>query len=161
MQQQTLRDEIAEMQQQLDWLEQQWQALSGELALTFPLADWDALTAWEQQQSERESQLEQQRQAQEAAEQARQAAKDYYLQQSQAWQQHLQAEQLAQQSLSSLQQALDALQQRQQQEQQAMAQLQSRLEQQFSAHNLALPDAAHREAWLTRTAAALGALAGK
>ncbi|MEN4672274.1 AAA family ATPase [Pantoea agglomerans] len=149
VQQQTLRDEIAEMQQQLDRLEQQWQALSGELALTFPLADRDALTAWEQQQSERESQLEQQRQAQEAAEQARQAAKDYYLQQSQAWQQHLQAEQLAQQSLSSLQQALDALQQRQQQEQQAMAQLQSRLEQQFSAHNLALPDAAHREAWLT------------
>ncbi|MBD8249469.1 AAA family ATPase [Pantoea agglomerans] len=149
VQQQTLRDEIAEMQQQLDRLEQQWQALSGELALTFPLADRDTLTAWEQQQSERESQLEQQRQAQEAAEQARQAAKDYYLQQSQAWQQHLQAEQLAQQSLSSLQQALDALQQRQQQEQQAMAQLQSRLEQQFSAHNLALPDAAHREAWLT------------
>ncbi|MDQ0548558.1 AAA family ATPase [Pantoea agglomerans] len=149
VQQQTLRDEIAEMQQQLDRLEQQWQALSSELALTFPLADRDALTAWEQQQSERESQLEQQRQAQEAAEQARQAAKDYYLQQSQAWQQHLQAEQLAQQSLSSLQQALDALQQRQQQEQQAMAQLQSRLEQQFSAHNLALPDAAHREAWLT------------
>lgn len=149
VQQQTLRDEIAEMQQQLDRLEQQWQALSSELALTFPLADRDALTAWEQQQSERESQLEQQRQAQEAAEQARQAAKDYYLQQSQAWQQHLQAEQLAQQSLSSLQQALDALQQRQQQEQQAMAQLKSRLEQQFSAHNLALPDAAHREAWLT------------
>ncbi|MEN4535673.1 SbcC/MukB-like Walker B domain-containing protein [Pantoea agglomerans] len=149
VQQQTLRDEIAEMQQQLDRLEQQWQALSGELALTFPLADRDALTAWEQQQSERESQLEQQRQAQEAAEQARQAAKDYHLQQSQAWQQHLQAEQLAQQSLSSLQQALDALQQRQQQDQQAMAQLQSRLEQQFSAHNLALPDAAHREAWLT------------
>ncbi|WAB87036.1 AAA family ATPase [Pantoea agglomerans] len=149
VQQQTLRDEIAEMQQQLDRLEQQWQALSGELALTFSLADRDTLTAWEQQQSERESQLEQQRQAQEAAEQARQAAKDYYLQQSQAWQQHLQAEQLAQQSLSSLQQALDALQQRQQQEQQAMAQLQSRLEQQFSAHNLALPDAAHREAWLT------------
>ncbi|MEN4779424.1 AAA family ATPase [Pantoea agglomerans] len=149
VQQQTLRDEIAEMQQQLDRLEQQWQALSGELALTFPLADRDALTAWEQQQSERESQLEQQRQAQEAAEQARQAAKDYHLQQSQAWQQHLQAEQLAQQSLSSLQQALDALQQRQQQEQQAMAQLQSRLEQQFSAHNLALPDAAHRDAWLT------------
>ncbi|MBT8499254.1 ATP-dependent dsDNA exonuclease [Pantoea agglomerans] len=149
VQQKTLRDEIAEMQQQLDRLEQQWQALSSELALTFPLADRDALTAWEQQQSERESQLEQQRQAQEAAEQARQAAKDYYLQQSQAWQQHLQAEQLAQQSLSSLQQALDAQQQRQQQEQQAMAQLQSRLEQQFSAHNLALPDAAHREAWLT------------
>ncbi|MSE19492.1 hypothetical protein GKC49_31640, partial [Pantoea agglomerans] len=73
VQQQTLRDEIAEMQQQLDRLEQQWQALSGELALTFPLADRDALTAWEQQQSERESQLEQQRQAQEAAEQARQA----------------------------------------------------------------------------------------
>ncbi|WP_191938423.1 AAA family ATPase [Pantoea agglomerans] len=149
VQQQTLRDEIAEMQQQLDRLEQQWQALSSELALTFPLADRDALAAWEQQQSERESQLEQQRQAQEAAEQARQAAKDYHLQQSQAWQQHLQAEQLAQQSLSSLQQALDALQQRQQQEQQAMAQLQSRLEQQFSAHNLALPDAAHRDAWLT------------
>ncbi|MGC0781351.1 AAA family ATPase [Pantoea agglomerans] len=149
VQQQTLRDEIAEMQQQLDRLEQQWQALSSELALTFPLADRDALAAWEQQQSKRESQLEQQRQAQEAAEQARQAAKDYHLQQSQAWQQHLQAEQLAQQSLSSLQQALDALQQRQQQEQQAMAQLQSRLEQQFSAHNLALPDAAHRDAWLT------------
>ncbi|MGC0892163.1 AAA family ATPase [Pantoea agglomerans] len=149
VQQQTLRDEIAEMQQQLDRLEQQWQALSSELALTFPLADRDALAAWEQQQSERESQLEQQRQAQEAAEQARQAAKDYHLQQSQAWQQHLQAEQLAQQSLSSLQQALDALQQRQQQEQQATAQLQSRLEQQFSAHNLALPDAAHRDAWLT------------
>jgi exonuclease SbcC len=149
VQQQTLCDEIAEMQQQLDRLEQQWQALSSELALTFSLADRDALAAWEQQQSERESQLEQQRQAQEAAEQARQAAKDYHLQQSQAWQQHLQAEQLAQQSLSSLQQALDALQQRQQQEQQAMAQLQSRLEQQFSAHNLALPDAADRDAWLT------------
>lgn len=148
LQQQTLRDEIAETQRQLDQLEQQWQALSGELALTFPLTDRDALATWQQQQSERESQLEQQRQAQEAAEQARQAAKDHHLQQSQAWQQHLQAEQLAQQSLTSLQQTLDALQQRLQQEQQAMAQLQSRLEQQFSAHNLTLPDAAARDAWL-------------
>ncbi|MCX3310758.1 AAA family ATPase [Pantoea vagans] len=148
VQQQALREEIAGMQQQLDQLEQQWQALSGELALTFPLADREALAAWQQQQSDRESQLEQQRQAQEAAEQARQAAKDHHLQQLQAWQQHQQAEQLAQQSLTSLQQALDALQQRQQQEQQAWEQLQSRLEQQFSAHHLALPDAAHRDAWL-------------
>jgi len=148
LQQQTLRDEIAETQRQLGQLEQQWQALSGELALTFPLTDRDALATWQQQQSERESQLEQQRQAQEAAEQARQAAKDHHLQQSQAWQQHLQAEQLAQQSLTSLQQTLDALQQRLQQEQQAMAQLQSRLEQQFSAHNLTLPDVAARDAWL-------------
>lgn len=148
VQQQALRDEIAGMQQQLDQLEQQWQALSGELALTFPLADRKALAAWQQQQSDRESQLEQQRQAQEAAEQARQAAKDHHLQQLQAWQQHQQAEQLAQQSLTSLQQALDALQQRQQQEQQAWEQLQSRLEQQFSAHHLALPDAADRDAWL-------------
>ena len=148
VQQQTLRDEIAEMQRQLDQLEQQWQALSGELALTFTLADREALAAWQQQQSEHESQLEQQRQAQEAAEQARQAAKDHHLQQLQAWLQHLQAEQLAQQSLISLQQALDALHQRKQQEQQAMAQLQSRLAQQFSAHNLALPDAANRDTWL-------------
>ncbi len=150
VQQQALRDEIAGMQQQLDQLEQQWQALSGELALTFPLADREALAAWQQQQSDRESQLEQQRQAQEAAEQARQAAKDHHLQQLQAWQQHQQAEQLAQQSLTSLQQALDALQQRQQQEQQAWEQLQSRLEQQFSAHHLALPDAADRDAWLAK-----------
>ena len=148
VQQQALRDEIAGMQQQLDQLEQQWQALSGELALTFPLADREALAAWQQQQSDRESQLEQQRQAQEAAEQARQAAKDHHLQQLQAWQQHQQAEQLAQQSLTSLQQALDALQQRQQQEQQAWEQLQSRLAQQFSAHHLTLPDAADRDAWL-------------
>ncbi|KAA5928612.1 MULTISPECIES: AAA family ATPase [unclassified Pantoea] len=148
VQQQTLREEIAGMQQQLELLEQQWQALSGELALTFPLADREALAAWQQQQSERESQLEQQRQAQEAAGQARQAAKDYHLQQLQAWQQHQQAEQLAQQSLTSLQQALDALQQRQQQEQQAWEQLLRRLEQQFSAHHLALPDAADRDAWL-------------
>ena len=148
VQQQALRDEIAGMQQQLEQLEQQWQALSGELALTIPLADREALATWQQQQSDRESQLEQQRQAQEAAEQARQAAKDHHLQQLQAWQQHQQAEQLAQQSLTSLQQALDALQQRQQQEQQAWEQLQSRLEQQFSAHHLALPDAADRDAWL-------------
>ncbi|PEI03540.1 ATP-dependent dsDNA exonuclease [Pantoea agglomerans] len=148
VQQQALREEIAGMQQQLEQLEQQWQALSGELALTFPLADREALSAWQQQQSDRESQLEQQRLAQEAAEQARQAAKDHHLQQLQAWQQHQQAEQLAQQSLTSLQQALDALQQRQQQEQQAREQLQSRLKQQFSAHNLALPDAADRDAWL-------------
>ncbi|MDH2067564.1 AAA family ATPase [Pantoea sp. GD03673] len=147
-QQQALRDEIAGAQQQLDQLEQQWQALSSELALTFSPGDREALAAWQQQQSERERQLEQQRQTQEAAEQARQAAKDHHLQQAQAWHQHLQAEQLAQQSLTSLQQALDALQQRQQQEQQAWQQLQSRLEQQFSAHNLTLPDAADRDAWL-------------
>jgi len=148
VQQQSLRDEIAATQRQLDQLEQQWQELSSELALTFTLDDPEALTVWQQQQSERENQLEQQRQAQEAAEQARQAAKDHHLQQLQAWQQHQQAEQLAQQSLNSLQQALDALQQRQQQEQQAWQQLQSRLAQQFSAHNLALPDAADRETWL-------------
>ncbi|MGD9423846.1 AAA family ATPase [Pantoea sp. NSTU24] len=147
-QQQTLREEIAQTQQQLIRLEQQWQALSSELALTFPIADGEALAAWQQQQSERESQLEQQRQAQEAAEQARQAAKDDYLQQAQAWQQHQQAEQLAQQSLASLQQSLEALQQRQQQEQEAWQALQSRLTQQFSAHDLALPAAADRDAWL-------------
>ncbi|MFB6326863.1 AAA family ATPase [Pantoea deleyi] len=148
LQQQTLREEIAQTQQQLDRLEQQWQARSSELALTFPIADSEALAAWQQQQSERESQLEQQRQAQEAAEQARQTAKDHYLQQAQAWQQHQQAEQLAQQSLASLQQSLEALQQRQQQEQQAWQALQSRLAQQFSAHDLTLPAAADRDAWL-------------
>lgn len=148
VQQQTLREEIAGMQQQLEQLEQQWQVLSGELALTFPLADREALARWQQQQSDRESQLEQQRQAQEAAEQARQAAKDHHLQQLQAWQQQQQAEQLAQQSLTSQLQALDVLQQRQQQEQQAWEQLQSRLEQQFSAHHLALPAATDRAAWL-------------
>ncbi|MGJ0125788.1 AAA family ATPase [Pantoea sp. Ep11b] len=148
LQQQSLREEIAQTQQQLDQLEKQWQALSSKLALTFPIADSEALAAWQQQQSERESQLEQQRQAQEAAEQARQAAKDHYLQQSQAWQQHQQAEQLAQQSLTSLQQSLEALQLRQQQEQQAWQTLQSRLAQQFSAHDLTLPAAADRETWL-------------
>lgn len=147
-QQQTLRDDIAETQRQLAGLEQQWQALSGELALTFTLSDRDALTQWQQQQNQREQQLEQQRQALEAAEQARQAAKDHHLQQSQAWQQHLQAEQLAQQSLDNLQQALSALQQRQLQEQASWQQLQDAVQQQFSQHGLSLPAAAERESWL-------------
>ncbi|MGK3142752.1 AAA family ATPase [Pantoea sp. C2G6] len=148
LQQQTLRDEMAETQRQINYLEQQWQALSGELALTFSLADSEALAQWQQQQSEQENQLEQQRQAQEAAAQARQQAQDHYLRQSQAWQQHQQAEQLAQQSLTNLQQRLDALQQRQQQEQQAWQQLQDRLQQQFSDHHLTLPQAADRDEWL-------------
>ena len=147
-QQQTLRDDIAETQRQINALEQQWQALSGELALTFTLSDRDALSRWQQQQNEREQQLEQQRQALETAEQARQAAKDHYLQQSQAWQQHLQAEQLAQQSLENLQQALSALQQRQQQEQHDWLQLQDAVQQQFSQYGLSLPATAEREAWL-------------
>jgi exonuclease SbcC len=148
IQQQSLRDDIAETQRHITALEQQWQALSGELALTFTLSDADALAQWQQQQNEREQQLEQQRLALETAEQARQAAKDHHLQQAQIWQQHLQAEQLAQQSLDNLQQALSALQQHQQQEQHDWQQVQDGLQQQFSQHNLTLPAAAERASWL-------------
>lgn len=148
IQQQSLRDDMAETQRQITTLEQQWQGLSGELALTFTLSDADALAQWQQQQSQREQQLEQQRLALETAEQARQAAKDHHLQQAQIWQQHLQAEQLAQQSLDNLQQALSALQQHQQQEQHDWQQVQDGLQQQFSQHNLTLPAAAERASWL-------------
>ncbi len=147
IQQQNLREEIADLLRQVASLEQQWQVLSSELALTFKLDDSQALANWQQEQTEQETHLLQQMQAQDEAERARQAAKDNYLQQQQAWQQHQQAQQLAQQTLTNQQQASEALQQRMQQEQASWQQLNDALQQQLASVALTLPAAEERDAW--------------
>lgn len=148
LQQQTLREEIADLTRQTETLHQQWQALSRELALTFSPGDQAALASWQQQQSAQEAALHQQIQAQDAAERSRQAAKEHHIQQLQALQQHQQAQQLAQQALKNQQQALEALQQRQQQEQASWQQRNDDLQQQLANVALSLPAAEERSRWL-------------
>ncbi|WP_210450894.1 AAA family ATPase [Pantoea ananatis] len=147
-QQQSLRDELASVMQQLDTLTQRWQALSGELALTFTLNDTDALDHWLQAQSRQEQALTTQTETLEQAERTYQAAKEQYLQQQQTQQQHQQTLQLTQQQLENEHQALLTLQRHHQQAQANAQPLQEGLAQQFAGFGLTLPDSAQRDSWL-------------
>ncbi|PWW13540.1 AAA family ATPase [Pantoea sp. AG702] len=147
-QQQSLRDELASVVQQLDALTQRWQALSGELALTFTLNDTDALDHWLQAQSRQEQALTSQTETLEHAERTYQAAKEQHLQQQQTQQQHQQTLQLTQQQLENEHQALLTLQRHHQQAQANAQPLQEGLAQQFAGFGLTLPDSAQRDSWL-------------
>lgn len=147
-QQQSLRDEIATLTQQLDALTQRWQVLSGELALTFTLNDSDELAHWQQAQRRQEQALTAQIETLEKTERAYQLAKEQHLQQQQTLQQHQQTLQLTQQQLENEHQTVLTLQHQQQQMQTNAQQLQAALMQQFKDYNLVLPDSAQRGSWL-------------
>ena len=147
-QQQVLQQETTEFEQQLAVAREQWQGLSGELALTFTLDQQDVFTAWQQQQDEQEAAQQQQLQQRENAARALQQAKDAHLLQQQQWQQQQSAQLLAQQQLNNLQQTLDELNQRETQAHSAWQQLAQQLEQQLTAHQFALPDRDARASWL-------------
>ncbi|WP_312241895.1 SbcC/MukB-like Walker B domain-containing protein, partial [Pantoea sp.] len=146
--QQNLAQEITELNQQLEVLTQQWQAIYGELALTFPIGEAEAPSRWLNEQEQQETQLLQLLQQHEAAARQLQQAKDRWQQHQQAWQQHQQALLLTQQQLQSQQQNLEALLQRQRQEQTQLETLNGTLRQELEQHRLTLPDAAERDSWL-------------
>ena len=146
--QQRLQEELAAETQQLDALNQQWQALQSELALTFDAGDSAALAAWQQQQSSEEQALQQLVRQQEAAARQRQQAKDEYLRHQQALQQHQQQLQLAQQTLTNLQESATALAQRLEQEEREWRERSDALQQELAGAGVALPDAAARDGWL-------------
>lgn len=125
LQQQALQQELKDIGQQLTTLTEQWQQLTGELALTFALEQQDDVIRWQQQQDQQENQL-------------------------QAWLEHLQQQQLAQQQISSVQQALDDLRQRSETEHAAWQQLSQQLAQQLTQHQLTLPAREARESWLNQ-----------
>ncbi|PLR24136.1 exonuclease subunit SbcC [Pantoea endophytica] len=147
-QQQALQQEISDYDQQLATVNTQWQALSGELALTCTLEQQDDFAQWQQQQDAQEQLQQQQLQTRENAARALQQAKDAHLQQQQLWQQHQNQQQMAQQQIASTQQTLDEISQREASERSAMQQLAQQLEQQLTQHQLVLPDVAERESWL-------------
>ncbi|WP_058973906.1 SbcC/MukB-like Walker B domain-containing protein [Type-D symbiont of Plautia stali] len=147
-QQQVLQQEVDEFDQQVATANQQWQRLSGELALTFTLEQQGDFTAWQQQQDTQENSQQQQLQLREQAALALQQAKEAHLLQQQQLQHQQNAQQLAQQRLQSAQQTLEELNQREGQERSASQQLAQQLENQLAAHQLALPARDVRTSWL-------------
>ncbi|MEZ3499698.1 SbcC/MukB-like Walker B domain-containing protein [Pantoea sp. KPR_PJ] len=145
---QRLRDELAAENQQIDRVNQQWQALQSELSLTFSAGDSAALDAWQQQQSREEQSLQQLARQQEAAARLRQQVKDEYLQHQQALQQHQQQHLLAQQTLTNLQESAATLAQRIEQERRGGQQRSEALHQALTEAGLALPEASARDGWL-------------
>lgn len=147
-QQQALQQEIADLDQQIAATRERWQALCGELALTFSAEQHAEFSAWLQQQDALEARQQQQLQAREQAAVTLQQAKDAHLHQQQRWQQHQQQQQLAQQQLASARQQRDEIDQRVSGERQAWQQQLQQLEQQLAAHQLSLPAAPERAGWL-------------
>ena len=145
---QRLQDELAAETRQLEELNQQWQAIQRELALTFDAGDSAALAAWQQQQTDEEQALQQQMRQQEAAARQRQQAKDAHQRHQQALQQHQQQLQLAQQTLTNLQEGAATQAQRLEQEELDWRQRRDALHQALADAGLALPDAAARDGWL-------------
>lgn len=146
--QQRLRDELATDTQRLDALDQQWQALQRELALTFDADDSAALADWQQQQSSEEQALQQLIRQREAATRLRQQAKDEHLRHQQALQQQQQQLLLAQQTLANLQEGDATLAQRLEHEAREWRQRSDALRQALADAGLALPEAAARDGWL-------------
>ncbi|ERK07826.1 Exonuclease SbcC [Pantoea sp. AS-PWVM4] len=124
LQQQALQQELKEIGQQLSTLSEQWQRLTGELALTFTLEQQDDVTRWQREQDQQENQLRE-------------------------WLEHLQQQQLAQQQITSVQQTLNDLNQRSEAERAAWQQLSQQLAQQLTQHQLTLPAREAREDWLS------------
>ncbi|WP_313683621.1 AAA family ATPase [Pantoea sp.] len=123
LQQHALQQELKDIGQQITTLTEQWQRLTGELALTFALEQQDEVTCWQQQQDQQENQLRE-------------------------WLEHLQQQQLAQQQITSVQQTLNDLSQRSETERAAWQQLSQQLEQQLAPHQLTLPARDSRDSWL-------------
>ncbi|QGY28215.1 AAA family ATPase [Pantoea cypripedii] len=148
LQQQALQQELSDLEQQITTLREQWQRLTGELALTFTLEQQDDFAHWQQQQDQQEKQQQQQWQQLEAATRALQQAKDARQQHQQQWQAHQQQQQLAQQQITSAQQTLNDISQRSESERAAWQQLTRQLEQQLAPHQLTLPPRETRASWL-------------
>ncbi|PJZ04516.1 exonuclease subunit SbcC [Pantoea rodasii] len=147
-QQQMLQLEITEFEQQLAAAREQWQGLSGELALTCTLEQQEAFATWQQQQDAQEATQQQQLQQRDNTARTLQQAKEAHLLQQQQLQQQLSAQQLAQQQLSNLQHTLDELNQRETLERSGWQQLAQQLEQQLAAHQFTLPERDARASWL-------------
>ncbi|WP_017347926.1 AAA family ATPase [Pantoea sp. A4] len=145
---QTLQEELVTLEQRQQALMQQWQAVGGELALTFTPDQVDELTAWQQEQHTLEANLQQQWQQQDEAQRQLQQLKTQHQQHQNAWQQHQQAQQLADQTLSSLHSQLQKQQQQVVTLQQQCLQVEQDLAGKVAACDLSLPTATERHSWL-------------
>ncbi|MBK0032237.1 AAA family ATPase [Erwinia sp. S43] len=147
-QEERLKQDRQEADEQAAQLEKRWQNAVQALGLTFTPDDGEQVTAWLQEQEQREQKQQQQLNALEQAERHCQQQKEHLYQQQQAMQTLQQQTQLHQQQHDSASRQLEEQRQQLVQEEQQAAQQRSALAESLLPLELTLPENGDYHGWL-------------